>query len=97
MYSESWVSDMVGQSGFPAVSGLPSPIPRPAGLRRFVATQPSSDFPDTYMVVVRVCPCTTRPARLSPADTSGISRFPRVKLLGMLRVSDTASASDDLR
>ncbi len=88
---------MVGQSGFPAVSGLPSRTPRPDGLRRFVGTTPSSDFPEAYMAVVRGCPCTARPGRVSPPGTSGISRFPRVELLDMLRVCDTARASDDSR
>ena len=49
------------------------------------------------METVRVGPCVSRSSRSSDLETAGISRFPRVKLLGMLRVYDTASASDDVR
>jgi len=50
-------------SGFPDVSGLPSPVPRPAGLRWVIGTTPSSDFPEACMAVIRVCPSTARPGR----------------------------------
>ena len=48
------------------------------------------------MVVVRGCPCSTRPDGVGTPGASRISRFPRVKLLGMLRVCDTARASEGI-
>ena len=66
-------------------------------LRQFVGTTPSSDFLTACMAVVRREPSPPVPGRLPGSGTVGISRFSRVKLLGMLRVCDTASASDDLR
>ena len=85
-----------GQFGCSDVSGLPSPKPRPVGLRRINGTTPSSDFLEACMAVVRGGPSTARPSGKRPPGTSRISRFPCVKLLGMLRVCDTARTSEDI-
>jgi hypothetical protein len=79
-----------GPGGFPDVSGLPSPCPRPLGLRWLIGTTPLSDFPETCTTVVRGGPSTARPERTTPPGISGISRFSCLKVLNVRRVSDPA-------
>jgi hypothetical protein len=70
--------------------------PRSVDLRWFIGTTPSSDFPAAYLETLWVGPCVPRSRRRFALEAAGISRFPRVKRLGMLWVCDTARVPDDI-
>ena len=89
------VRDAFCWRGFPLVSPLPSTASsagRPASFGGFVGTTRRSDFPEPFIIGVRLCGFPTRPAAPSAAGNSGISRFPCMVFPSVHRVSDRAGA-----
>ena len=94
---QAWIDTRRPRSTLP-LGGKPRPT---LGRGQVWAVQISG-----YLLLKSGCPLlmlffidalTARPEWASPSGASEISRFSRVKLLDMLRVSETASAFDDLR
>src|SRR5271157_4725155 len=84
---------------FPLVGRLPSTISASILLLfdGFSGTMQPSDFPEAYTPDVRQLAFSGRPALPSWTGTFGISRFPCKEFPHMLRVSDCAGPSYDLR
>src|SRR5215468_1483549 len=84
---------------FPSVALLPSAdsaanAPAPALFARFSGTMRPSDSPQMYMSTLRPFAFFDRPTLLSRVGVCRASRFPRMELPHMPRVSDSAVLKD---